>query len=761
MASRGGGGHGGGGGKRGAANAAEVRAELGLRAGTATYREMATILRPYFWPSGRKERLLALLCFALLGLSKIANIASPIFLGIATDELLRGKWPWGSLLLFGCLRFLVSLFEEGQRLVYLRVKEVAYRQIAVKTFGHLLSLSLAWHVNKKLGIVLRATERGVSSANTIVEMLVLRLVPTIVEMFATATLFGALYGSPNSAVILIASFVLYFIATYLLTGVRTKLRSAQNAAENDAAQVAADVLGSFETVASWSTEKRELARYSTAVATQQALSRSSQAAAVALNLAQTFIQRLSLVGVLIVASADVLGGRTSVGAFVALSTWMVQLFAPLNWLGMMYTMIEGAASDMRNMADLLKEEATVKDKVDAKILKLLPPPPPTSSSSSSSSPPPRIEFRNVTFRYQTASNYIDTQMANLRGNAAAATATTTMTTFSALRARINRVVRSAFGYESFVDTTNEMEPRQGRGNDLSEWDASAISTTTTTTTTVEPTAVVVNIATPASAPPRTVLSNISFSVPAGSTLAVVGTTGSGKSTIARLLLRFADPTEGQVLIDGQVLTDVFQSSLRGAVIGYVPQDIALFNESLRFNIAYARPDATDDEVIAAATAAQLAPFLSRCPEGLGTRVGERGLKLSGGEKQRVALARALLANPPILVLDEATSALDSTTEAAVQTAISAERKGRTTVVVAHRLSTVRDADQILVLEDGVIVEIGCHTVLLEKGGRYAELWHRQAIEEVPRLTTHNTSATGSGGGSGGSVVGVGVVSKEE
>ena len=706
---RGGGGMGGNR-RGGGADAKEVRAELGLSsAGSATFSEMIAIMHPYFWPSAFHERVAAVSCFLLLGLSKVANITAPIFLGLATDALFRGVFPWSHILTFGALRFAVSLFEEAQRLVYLRVKEVAYREIATRTFAHLLRLSHSWHVSKKLGVVLRASDRGVNSASTIVEMLFLRLVPTVLEMCVTAVLFGTAYGSPGAAGVLVAAFACYFVATWLLTRVRTKLRVQQNVADNDSAQVAADVLGCFEAVATWSAEERELSRYEGVVRTQQKLSRQSQAALVALNLTQQFIMRAALVGVLLASAHDVVGGRASVGDFVALSAWVVQLFAPLNFLGTLYQIITQAASDMRNLADLLKERASVADAPNARPLTLR-----------SDGAVPRIEFRDVHFSYTEGElNLVDRNMEVVRASAAHGGSADSPSRLGAAQAAIARWL----GYAQLDE--------RGRGGasgavpgGIEEWGGGGVGPSSGRAPR-DADAIAVEMG------PREILRGVSFFVRAGSTVGVVGTTGSGKSTLARLVLRFADPTSGAVLIDGTPLQSVTQASVRGLAVGYVGQDISLFNDTLGWNIAYARPSATTAEIVAAAAAAQLTDMIARLPLGLDTRVGERGLKLSGGEKQRVALARALLVDPPILVLDEATSALDSSTEASVARAIAGRSGSRTTLIIAHRLSTIADADEIIVLENGLIIERGTHAELLSlEGGRFSALWHRQIADGV-------------------------------
>jgi len=597
------------------------------------------------------------------------------------------------------------------------VKEVAYREIAVRTFSHLLSLSHSYHASRKLGIVLRASDRGNSSASTIVDMLFLRLVPTILEMFATSIVFGVTYGSPSAAGVLILSFLVYFASTVYLTGFRTRIRAQQNVADNDAAQIATDTLGGIETVKAWSSESREMQKYSQAISAQQALNRSSQSALVTLNLTQQFIMRGAVVAVLLVSAIDYLNGRSSVGDFAAIQVYTVQLFQPLMWLGSLYTLISSAGSDMRNLADLLKEPATVRDAVDATPLVLLPTPHASQVTPPPSSRPPRIEFRGVSFSYGEVEDALLAQNSAVKKASSAASAQPSKTTSFA----------SALGGGAHRRYLNL--PEEGGTTTSASVTTGSVGIGATAgldaTTTEAP---------PSKAPPRKILKNVSFSVKAGDSVAIVGTTGSGKSTLSRLLMRLCDPTEGTVFIDGQDVSRVTQSSLRGSVVGYVPQDIALFNETLRENIAYSRmggAPVAEEDVNRAMNASQLGAFVASLPAGLDTRVGERGLKLSGGERQRVAIARALLADPPILILDEATSALDSLTESLVQKAVRGVG-GRTSFVIAHRLSTIRDAHCILVLEEGEIVERGSHEELLSLGeeGKYYRLWNQQQREEL-------------------------------
>lgn len=704
---------------QGGSSGKEIRKELGLSSTTATFTDFMSILWPYFWPKSKCERVSTLLCFTFLGLSKATNIVAPVFLGLGTDKLVNGTVPIFELLAFAILRFLTSVFDESQRLVYLRVKEVAGHEVSCRTFMHLHSLSYSWHVSKRTGVVLKCMDRGTSSASTVVEMLVLRLIPTIIEAIILACLFALNYGSPGASIVLAVSFIGYFIATYILTQWRTKIRARANVADNDASAIANDSLTGFEVVKASGAENYELHRYSEAVKRFQEATRQTQGSLVTLNITQAFIMRAAVAGILIVTAYDVVEGRATIGDFVALQTWIIQLFQPLSWLGSLYTMIIGAMTDMGNLAALLKEEPAVKDIPNAKLLTL------TNPSKGA-----RVEFSMVSFQYPHVRDRIEAQMDHVRRN--------------------HREQTTVWGrIQNWFRSRRETGTDQSTVNGTHSFSSSTIDLPNRNISNVSNIAITVNPDTSSiSSPPsvasptpvnedRPVLQNISFTIDAGKTLAVVGSTGSGKSTLSRLLFRYYDVNSGNVHIDGQNIREVTQNSLRAA-IGIVPQDAVLFNESLRYNIAYGRPDATEEEIINAAKNAQIWDFVSKLKEGLATKVGERGLKLSGGEKQRVAIARTLLKNPPILILDEATSALDSITETEVQKAISNAAAGRTVLTIAHRLSTIRDADEILVLENGNVVERGTHEQLLAIGneGRYYQLWNQQANMNVNSTTTN-------------------------
>lgn len=681
--------------------------------GKATWREFYLILVPYFWPQGLYNRASALGCFLALAISKGCNIAAPAFLAFATDALTQSPPDWGgsarSIIAFGMLRLGVSAFEEIQRLVYLRVKEVAYHEVACKSFQHVHSLSLHWHINKRSGVVMRAMDRGISSANTVVEMLFLRLVPTVIEMILLAAIFAGAYHAGNAAGVLSASFVLYFVVTYYLTQWRSSIRMTMHRADNEANQIAVDSLTGFETVKAFNNEKYELGRYSSAIKFYQAATRQTQASLVAMNISQAFIMRMALIGVMLVTAVDVTRGSLTIGEFVAIQSYVIQLFQPLAWLGSLYTMIQNAYTDMRNLADLMQEEPNIVDLPHAPALAI-------SDRAAGAT----IEFRDVVFAYPAgATNRIEQQM-NEQASADQARA----------------AVPPWWHPRRWM--SGSKKPSEAATGERAAL-AAADSVAAAAVDVEAPPASTVN--------KEPVLRGISFTIRAGTTTAVVGATGAGKSTLSKLLFRFYDVTSGAILIDGQDVRHVGQDSLRAA-IGIVPQDTVLFNDTIRFNIKYGRTDATDDAMITAARSAQIAEFVSTQKDGYDTRVGERGLRLSGGEKQRVAIARMLLKDPPILILDEATASLDTLTEAQIQAAINRVRHGRTVLCIAHRLSTVRDADEIIVLDQGIIAERGSHEQLLAAQGKYAALWQQQAadIRDGGIVTASPRTTEGGDGG---------------
>eukprot|EP00468_Gymnochlora_sp_CCMP2014_P011937 CAMPEP_0167765106 /NCGR_PEP_ID=MMETSP0110_2-20121227/14472_1 /TAXON_ID=629695 /ORGANISM="Gymnochlora sp., Strain CCMP2014" /LENGTH=564 /DNA_ID=CAMNT_0007652721 /DNA_START=657 /DNA_END=2351 /DNA_ORIENTATION=+ len=540
---------------------------------------------------------------------------APLYIGNAVNELRNGRVDYFSIIMYAALSFANVLFNQLQKLIYLRVKQTAYQEISRNTFEHLHSLSLEWHLKKKMGHVLRSMDRGVNSANTVVSYLFLYLVPSMVECLIVFVIFYTRYEEPALAVIAFLGVSGYALSTITITLWRKKFRKQTNRHDNALHDKATDSLTNFETVKYFTNEKYEMDDYSDSVRQYIKYDVNTQASLALLNTIQQMFIDVTLGAVLCLSAYRVTEGDMSVGDFVAINVYIVQLFAPLSFLGSIYNAIIQAFVDMTNLSQLLSLEPDVKDHPNAKVFE----------------PNPKgceIEFKNVRFHYP-----------------------------------------------SLPDTTG--------------------------------------------------LQGISFSVKRGTTTAIVGHTGAGKSTIGRLLFRFYNLKSGQILIDGQDISMVKQASLRGA-IGVVPQDTVMFNKSVYHNIHYGNLETSKEEVVNACRAAQILPFIERLPEKWETKVGERGLKLSGGEKQRVAIARCLLKDPPIVLLDEATSSLDTVTEQNVQKAILKLGRNRTCLVIAHRLSTIAHAEQIIVLDKGNIVEKGTHEELMELKGGYYELWSAQS-----------------------------------
>lgn len=655
-----------------------------------SYSTFASIIRPYFWPDGCLPRTYALSCFGALGASKACSLVAPLFLGEVTDSLARGQLPLRGIIAFVVLKFLVALFSEMQSQLYVKVQQVAYSQLATRTFGHIHSLSVHWHTHKKAGVVQRALDRGITAASTVVDNLFIGIFPTLLELIVLCSLFSRMYGDPLSALILIGAVLFYVALTILFTLRRRKIRKQMHDADNSANQIVVDSMTNFETIKCFNNEALEVRRYEAAITSHQVMLAQSRWMVTLLNVAQNAIRWAAMGGVLVVTAMDCMQGRVTVGDIISIQALIIQLFVPLDRLGYMYNGVVTALVDTQALSDLLSIQPEVQDTQSARPLRL-------SHRDSG----PTIDFKNVLFRYPPPPAAAD--------GASRATVSTgrwwhRLAFWRAAAAAYIAVPATATGATAAAVTATDDADVEGACSEASDASRNGAED---------------------DALQRNIINGLSFQIRAGTTTAIVGATGSGKSTLSKLLYRLYDVTGGCITVDGQDIRSVTQCSLRAA-IGIVPQDTVLFNDTLRFNIKYGRPDATDAEMEAAAQRAQLTDFLASLPAGFDTKVGERGLRLSGGEKQRVAIARTLLRNPPILILDEATSAMDTLTEAQIQSAINSVRTGRTVLSIAHRLSTIKDADEILVLDRGAIVERGTHDALLAMQGRYSALWQQQA-----------------------------------
>ncbi len=595
---------------------------------------IATVVHlwPYIWPSDRRDlkwRVFA--AMALLLAAKLATIAVPFTFKWATDALAgqgsaplaASDWllwalaaPIAMTVAYGGMRILMAALTQLRDGVFAKVAMHAVRRLAYRTFVHMHELSLRFHLERKTGGLTRVLERGRNAIETIVRMVILQLAPTIIEVALVATVLMWQFDWRYVAVIAV-TVTLYMLYTYRATEWRIGIRRKMNDSDTDANVKAIDSLLNYETVKYFSAEAREASRYDRAMARYEEASVSAYTSLAVLNAGQAIIFTCGLAAVMVMCAFEIKAGSKTIGDFVLVNSMMIQLYQPLNFMGMVYREIKQALIDIETMFSILAREPEIKDAPAAPPLKV------TSGA---------VKFENVAFAYE---------------------------------------------------------------------------------------------------PERRILKGISFEVPAGKTVAVVGPSGAGKSTISRLLFRFYDLSGGRILIDGQDIARVTQKSLRQA-IGMVPQDTVLFNDTIRYNIRYGRWEASDAEVEEAAKLAQIDPLIRLAPHGYDTEVGERGLKLSGGEKQRVAIARTILKGPPILLLDEATSALDSHTEKEIQDALDRVSTGRTTLVIAHRLSTIVGADEIIVLDQGEIVERGTHYALLGKDGLYASMWNRQREAEEAR-----------------------------
>ncbi|MFM8696038.1 MAG: ABCB family ABC transporter ATP-binding protein/permease [Betaproteobacteria bacterium] len=601
-------------------------------------------LFPYLWRY--RWRVGAALAFMVV--AKLANVGVPVLLKHLVDSLSIQPGdpqallvvPVGLLLAYGALRLSTSLFTELRELIFAKATEGTARSLSLQVFNHLHGMSLRFHLERQTGGMTRDIERGTRAVHALVSYSLYSILPTIIEVALVLTLLAVQFDS-LFAWITVAALVVYVAFTFKITEWRTQFRREMNEMDSKAHTKAIDSLLNYETVKYFNNEPWEARRYDESLERLRKAALKSQTTLSILNTGQQLIIAVALVLMLWRATQGVVDGRLTLGDLVMINAFMIQLYIPLNFLGVIYREIKQALTDLDKMFGLLEREREVADAPGAPELQVA---------------TGRVRFEGVSFAYD-------------RGVAAAATA--------------------AAPGSAAQGSADPHEP-------------------------------------PKPAARRPILQDVSFEIPPGKTVAVVGSSGAGKSTLARLLFRFYDVPDGagRITIDGQDIRAVTQASLRRA-IGIVPQDTVQFNDTVEYNIAYGRPGASRQEVQAAARAARIHDFIASTPQGYDTMVGERGLKLSGGEKQRVAIARTLLKDPPILIFDEATSALDSTNERAIQAELRSAAQGKTTLVIAHRLSTVVDAHEILVMEDGRIIERGSHEALLALGGRYASMWALQ------------------------------------
>jgi len=595
-------------------------------------------LLPYLWEY-RGRVLLAMICLLL---AKLANVGVPLVLKSLVDRLdlsggqVMAALPVGLLLAYGLAKLGSSLFTELRDVLFTRVRYRAMRRLTLRTLDHLHRLSLRFHLERKTGAIARDMARGAASLSSILNYLVFSILPVLVEFSLVVGILLSRYHAVFTLIVAL-SVAAYAAFTFAVMNWRMEYRLTANRFESEANNQAVESLMNYETVKYFGSEQREINRVDHTLDRWEDNVIKSQASISLLNFGQAAIIAVGVTAVMFFAANEVIAGAMSLGDFVLVNAFLLQLFIPLGFLGMVYRQMRHALTDMDQLVKLLEERPEIEDRPGA---------PPLHVTRG------EVRFAHVDFAYQAA---------------------------------------------------------------------------------------------------RPILQDVDFSIPAGRKLAVVGHSGAGKSTLARLLFRFYEVGGGRILIDGQDIREVTQASLRAA-IGIVPQDTVLFNESIEYNLRYARPEARFEEIVEAAKLAQLHDFIASLPEGYATVVGERGLKLSGGEKQRVAIARAILKRPKILIFDEATSALDSHAEQAILEALKRASAGHTTLAIAHRLSTIVDADEILVLEQGRVIERGSHQALLAAGGHYAAMWALQQKEaaQAPELSAEDKQEqailTGQGDG---------------
>jgi ABC-type transport system involved in Fe-S cluster assembly fused permease/ATPase subunit len=590
----------------------------------STLQRTINLLAPFLWPKDKKGmKARVVIAVSCLFLAKAANVGTPPILGYAVDsltELSEGinvymLIPLALIISYGIARIAALGFGELRNAIFSKVAQNAITQLTLNTFKHLHSLSLQFHLGRQTGALSKFIDRGTKGVNFLLTYVLFNVIPTIIEIFLVAGILAFVYGWKYALVTLI-TIGLYIVVTFTVTQWRLQFRRRMNAADNAVSTKLIDSLLNFETVKYFNNEEHEYKRLDESLQEYEKESINNQYSLSYLNIAQTFVIMTGITIMLVMSAFDIRAGSLTIGGFVVINAYMLQLYQPLNFFGTVYREIRQSLTDMENLFSLWEEKPNLSD----------------NDQSASKTNQASIRFENVSFDYDER---------------------------------------------------------------------------------------------------RTIIENISFEVPDGKKVALVGPTGAGKSTISRLLFRFYDPKQGAIYINNENIKDISQSSLR-KMIGVVPQDTVLFNDTIYYNISYGNPEASEEQIYEAARSADIHNFVMGLPDGYQTLVGERGLKLSGGEKQRVAIARAILKNPSIFFFDEATSALDSTTEKEIQKNLQAISQNRTTLVIAHRLSTAADADEILVLEQGKITERGTHDQLLTLQGKYAEMWNKQktAVDSI-------------------------------
>ena len=590
----------------------------------STLSKTINLLAPYLWPKGygglKARVVIAVIC---LFLAKIASVSTPPILGYAVDSLTKvtqGLNPYivipvALIVAYGLARISAMTFGELRNAIFSKVSEHAITQLSLNTFKHLHSLSLQFHLSRQTGALSKFIDRGTKGVDFLLTYVLFNVIPTVIEIFLVAGILAYIYGL-KYALVTVITIGLYVFITFTITQWRLQFRRKMNEADNKVSTKLVDSLLNFETVKYFNNEEHEYKRLYESLLEYQTAAVKNEYSLSYLNIAQTVVIMLGITIMLVMSAFDIRAGLISIGGFVVINAYMLQLYQPLNFFGTVYREIRQSLTDMENLFTLWNEKSNLSD----------------SDQDIAPSKEATIKFDNVSFDYDAR---------------------------------------------------------------------------------------------------RTIIKNISFEVPDGKKVALVGPTGAGKSTISRLLFRFYDPKEGAIYVNNENIKDISQKSLR-KMIGVVPQDTVLFNDTIYYNISYGDPTASEDEIFEAAKSADIHSFIISLPDGYQTIVGERGLKLSGGEKQRVAIARAILKNPSIFFFDEATSALDSATEKEIQKNLQVISRNRTTLVIAHRLSTAADADLILVLENGVITEKGNHSQLLALNGKYTEMWNKQkgALEKT-------------------------------